>query len=114
MGSPDTCSFSDDETIIESDQPLFLDATAPVTKNCGDGCAAGEDDAMMAEFLQDTFEPKAVQLSSIGFWRRPGCQGDGCIAQRRKRCNHAFARTLPRKLRHSKAQQSTHIHTIHT
>ena len=62
--SHDTCSFSDDETIIETDQPLFLDATAPVTKNCDDGCAAGEDDAMMAEFLQDTFEPNAVGCRS--------------------------------------------------
>ena len=54
-------SGSDDETIIESDQPLFLDA--PVGKSDpilgSDDGVAGEDVAMMAEFLQDTFEPNA-------------------------------------------------------
>merc|ERR1712232_1036936 len=62
-------SGSDDETIIESDQPLFLDTTASESEiydikrtNNGesfqafdDGVVSG-DDAMMAEFLQDTFE----------------------------------------------------------
>ncbi len=52
-------SGSDDETIIESDQPLFLDA--PVGKSDpilgSDVGVAGEDAAMMAEFLKDTFEP---------------------------------------------------------
>ncbi len=61
-------SGSDDETIIESDQPLFLDAPAPVSKSCRDNVdpnlgsdvgAAGEDAAMIAEFLQDTFESNA-------------------------------------------------------
>jgi len=57
-------SGSDDETIIESDQPLFLDAPAPVSQSSGDNVdpilgsdvgATGEDAEMMAEFLQDTF-----------------------------------------------------------
>jgi len=69
-------SGSDDETIIiESDQPLFSDTALPVNKVCGSniarsnncdpllGCDVGvdgEDDAMMAEFLKDTFEANAV------------------------------------------------------
>jgi len=66
-------SGSDDETIIETDQPLFLDAPTPVRKSCGDNVdpilgsdvgAAGEDAAMMAEFLQDTFESNATGCGS--------------------------------------------------
>lgn len=54
---------SDDDTVIETDQPLFLDAV-PVCKfenTCieSDGGALGisaEDDVAMAEFLQVTFD----------------------------------------------------------
>jgi len=74
--STDSSSYwgSDDEPFIESDQPLFLDTISPVStsdghtshgSNNGDdallGCNVGvesEDDAMMADFLSDTFEPK--------------------------------------------------------
>ncbi len=58
---------SDDETIIESDQPLFLDTKAPVSKENGnpilgsDVDVGGEDAAMMAAFLQDTFEHNATE-----------------------------------------------------
>ena len=58
---------SDDETVIESDQPLFLDTPAPVGKENGnpilgsDVGVGGEDAAMMAAFLQDTFEQTATQ-----------------------------------------------------
>jgi len=70
--STDNSSYSgsDDETVIESDQPLFLDATSPVSEHPGSntdpllGCNVGieaehdpEHDAVMAEFLQDTFQP---------------------------------------------------------
>jgi len=68
--SADNSSYSggDDETIIESDQPLFLDIAPNVCKNCehssdlllgNDVDVAGEDAAIMAEFLQDTFKPNA-------------------------------------------------------
>lgn len=82
--STDNSSYSgsDDDSIIESEQPLFLDTPPPVSNtsdgsNSADtllGCdvgVAGEDDAMMVLFLQDTFEPNAPgcrnhhQLSSL-------------------------------------------------
>jgi len=82
--STDNSSYSgsDDDSIIESEQPLFLDTPPPVNNtsdgsNSADtllGCdvgVAGEDDAMMVLFLQDTFEPNApgcrnhLQLSSL-------------------------------------------------
>jgi len=62
-------SGSDEETIIESDQPLFLDTSPPVpnqhlesTTNksdplLGSDGAEGEDAAVMAEFLEFTFQP---------------------------------------------------------
>ena len=74
--SSDNSSYSgsDDETIIESDQPLFLDAVPPASKKCGDNGdpllgsdvgAANEEAAMMAEFLQGTFEqPNAVAVTA--------------------------------------------------
>jgi hypothetical protein len=74
--STDNSSYSgsDDETFIESEQPLFLETPPPVS-NTSDGSnsvdtllgcdvgVAGDDDAMIALFLQDTFEPNA-----------PGCR----------------------------------------
>lgn len=74
--SSDNSSYSgsDDETIIESDQPLFLDAVPPASKKCGDNGdpllgsdvgTANEEAAMMAEFLQGTFEqPNAVAVTA--------------------------------------------------
>lgn len=71
-------SESDDETVIESDQPLFLDTSAPASKETGnpilgsDAGVAGEDAAMMAAFLQDTFEsnetesPQQTEASTFG------------------------------------------------
>lgn len=71
-------SESDDETIIESDQPLFLDTSAPASKETGnpivgsDVGVAGEDAAMMAAFLKDTFEsnetesPQQTEASTFG------------------------------------------------
>jgi len=70
--STDNSSYSgsDDETIIESDQPLFLDANPPVSQypesstNKADpllGCGVGDegdDVAVMAEFLEYTFQPQ--------------------------------------------------------
>jgi len=72
--STDNSSYSgsDDETIIETDQPLFLDTPPPGNEICSSdkskvnndsfiGCnvgAVGGDDAMIAEFLMDTFEPQ--------------------------------------------------------
>jgi len=74
--STDNSSYSgsDDETVIESEQPLFLDTISPVSTsdgrihhgcNNGDdallGCDVGvesEDDAMMADFLNETFRPQ--------------------------------------------------------
>jgi len=63
-------SVSDDDTIIESDQPLFLDANPKVVNQhldsntsksdelLGSGVGAeGEDVAVMAEFLEFTFQP---------------------------------------------------------
>jgi len=65
--SPDNASYlgSDDETIIDSDQPLFLDTPVPVNKDNGDpilgsDVGVGGDAAMMAAFLQDAFEPNAA------------------------------------------------------
>jgi len=67
--STDNSSYSgsDDETVLESDQPLFLDKIPPVNKsNNGDpllGCDVGvavEDDAVMAKFLQDAFQQNAA------------------------------------------------------
>jgi len=78
-GSPsstDNSSYSgsDDETVIESEQPLFLDAKPPVSQHGESntdpipGCDVGlEDDALMAEFIQDTFQrkdPSAISLDS--------------------------------------------------
>jgi len=51
-------SGTDDEETIESDQPLFLDDTIHVNNDPLLGCnvgVIGEDDALMAEFLKDTF-----------------------------------------------------------
>ena len=80
-GSPssnDNSSYSgsDDETIIESDQPLFLDANPQVNQqlesntNKADpllGCDVGvevDDVAVMAEFLEYTFEPQIAAQDS--------------------------------------------------
>jgi hypothetical protein len=75
-------SGSDDGSVIESDQPLFLDTISPVSTSVGRtshgsdngddallGCNVGvesEDDAMMADFLSDTFEPKPAASSAFG------------------------------------------------
>lgn len=70
--STDNSSYSgsDDETIIESDQNLFLDANPPMSQHPESstsktdpllGCDVGEegnDAAVMAEFLEYTFEPQ--------------------------------------------------------
>jgi len=66
--STDSSSYSgsDDETIIESEQPLYFETTHPVSENRNNNadplldCDVGvddEDDDLMAKFLQDTFEP---------------------------------------------------------
>jgi len=76
--STDNTSYSgsDDETIIESDQPLFLDANPPVsqqpessTNKAGPllGCDVGDegdDVAVMAEFLEYTFQLQRVAKDS--------------------------------------------------
>lgn len=63
-------SGSDDDTLIESDQPLFFDTVPQVkTKNTRNnnnddpilGCDEGtDDDSVMAEFLKDTFDSNAL------------------------------------------------------
>lgn len=65
---------SDDETTIESDQPLFLDAPAPVNEDKGNDAilgsdvgVGGEDAALMAAFLQDTFGANAAQPAAPAF-----------------------------------------------
>lgn len=66
--STDSSSYSgsDDETIIESEQPLCFETTHPVSQNRSNNAdplldcdvdVDGEDDDLMAKFLQDTFEP---------------------------------------------------------
>merc|ERR1712025_777510 len=78
--STDNSSYSgsDDETVIESEQPLFLDTIPPMSSgderihhgcNSGNdallGCNVGvesEDDAMMADFLNETFGEAADVL----------------------------------------------------
>ena len=70
-------SSSDDETTIISDQPLFFD-TIPVNMNivcvannnnpllgCDVGVVGSEDDALMAEFLKDTFVTVSKDQSSL-------------------------------------------------
>jgi hypothetical protein len=69
-------SGSDDETIIESDQPLFLDANPPVPNKhletntiksdplFGSDGAEGEDVAVMAEFLEFTFQPTSSEAGT--------------------------------------------------
>lgn len=73
-------SGSDDETVIESDQRLFLDDSTPIplvantnTSYHGDSLVGSsatggdtigaEDDAIMAEFLKYTFEPSSAAAS---------------------------------------------------
>mmetsp|Transcript_34206 Transcript_34206/g.80576 ORF Transcript_34206/g.80576 Transcript_34206/m.80576 type:complete len:106 (-) Transcript_34206:136-453(-) len=59
-------SGSDDDTVIETDQPLFLDGVLPcATQNTCDKFedtlgTCTEDDAAMAEFLEVTFDSNAV------------------------------------------------------
>merc|ERR1712025_357147 len=78
--STDNSSYSgsDDETVIESEQPLFLDTIPPMSSrderihhgcNSGNdallGCNVGvesEDDAMMVDFLNETFGEAADVL----------------------------------------------------
>lgn len=63
-------SGSDDDTVIESEQPLFLTGVPSVKTNNNDacynqiddiilGCDVGEVDSDMAELLGDTFETNA-------------------------------------------------------
>jgi len=76
-------SGSDDETIIESEQSLFLDASQPGNHNqhpdsndtgsksdpilgCDVG-VEGEDAVVMAEFLEYTFRPSAAAESTTSF-----------------------------------------------
>jgi len=64
--STDSSSYSgsDDETIFETEQPLYFETTHPVSQNRNNNAdplldcdVDGEDDELMAKFLQDTFEP---------------------------------------------------------